>query len=67
VSDDDRDRAIVDPSGRPARAAADQTTCPGCGATSPPGDPKARVRSGGFGACHDVCARCGYEFAELTI
>jgi len=47
---------ILDPQGHPARAPADRQ-CPRCGA-----DPEARVASGGFGAPHPVCSRCGYEF-----
>ncbi len=51
------DRRIVDPTGRPARKAADQR-CPQCGA----GHEK-RVKSG-MGAAHPVCMRCGYEWHE---
>jgi len=57
---------ILDPSGKPARQASDQT-CPGCFAICPEGDETARVRSGGFGVCHDVCVRCGYEWNTLTL
>ena len=52
---------IVDPSGRPARK-AQSTDCPGCSA------PKAKRRlSSGFGAPHDICGECGFDFPERTI
>jgi ribosomal protein S27AE len=50
---------IVDAYGRPARDER-RRACPRCGGTD-------RVLSAGFGeAVHDVCGRCGYEFAERT-
>jgi predicted RNA-binding Zn-ribbon protein involved in translation (DUF1610 family) len=49
---------LVDASGRAVRVSHD---CPQCGA-----DKAKRVASGGFGAPHDVCAVCGYEWETLT-
>lgn len=48
---------IVDPSGRPARQAVDET-CPQCGK----GEDQRRA-SGGFGTPWTVCS-CGYEWKE---
>jgi hypothetical protein len=61
--------AILDGSGKPARQSVGPVRCPRCHVESPTGDPKKRVRSGGFGAdVHDVCLNCGYEFeGELTV
>lgn len=54
--------ALVDPQGRAAsRRRAEDKTCPGCGAGS-----EKRVPSGGFGARHPVCGRCGHEWTEET-
>lgn len=47
---------LVDPSGKPARKAAD-TRCPQCGAGK-----NKRVASCGFGIAHPVCSGCGYEW-----
>jgi uncharacterized protein (DUF983 family) len=47
---------IVDPNGKPARAAAD-VSCPRCGAGT-----DQRVPSAGFGEPHPVCRRCGHEW-----
>jgi len=58
---------ILDSHGRPARQAIETTTCPGCRRACPPGDETTRVRSGGFGAVHDCCGACGYDFEELTV
>lgn len=49
---------IVNPQGRPARAAAPET-CPRCGA----GD-DTRKPSGGFGTPWTVCGDCGYEWKD---
>lgn len=57
---------ILDPSGKPVRQAID-TACPGCRRPCPAGDETTRVRSGGFGAVHDCCRACGYDFEELTV
>lgn len=51
---------VLGPDGQPARREA-STLCPQCQA---PKD--RRVRSSGFGAPHDVCGKCGYEFEEWT-
>lgn len=52
---------IVDPGGRPARAAI-STDCPNCRA------PKTKRRlSSGFGDPHDVCGVCGHDFEERTL
>lgn len=58
--DDDRP-TIVDPTGRRARD-PESRRCPTCGA-----GPEQRVSSSGFGQPHDVCRRCGHEFAEDTV
>lgn len=62
----DTAKPLVDAHGRPARDAVD-TKCPRCRQECPRGDEQHRVRSGGFGAVHDVCVHCGYEFEELTV
>jgi uncharacterized protein (DUF983 family) len=49
---------IVDGSGQPARRAADRA-CPTCHA-----GPDKRRLSSGFGASHDVCGVCGYEWMD---
>lgn len=49
---------LVDPSGRPARKAVDET-CPRCGAS-----PEVRVASSGFGVPHPVCTVCGHEWPD---
>jgi len=49
----------VDPK---AKLAAGDTRCPDCRA-----DQSARVASGGFGALHDVCGKCGHDFEEWTL
>lgn len=52
---------LLDPTGRPARAAIDRA-CPRCGAP-----PEKRVLSAGFGSPHDVCSACGHDFDERTL
>ena len=54
-----QDRQIVDPSGKPARQALD-TACPKCGA-----GPDKRVASCGFGTPSTLCSSCGYDFQEV--
>lgn len=54
-------RAILDASGRPARATV-RTDCPRCHAPA-----SERVASAGFGSPHDVCRQCGHEFDVLTV
>jgi len=39
-----------------------ETRCPVCRA-----DQSKRVPSGAFGALHDVCGKCGYDFEEWTL
>lgn len=57
--DGERPRPILDAQGRPARETR-RRPCPRCGGTD-------RVLSAGFGeTVHDVCGRCGYEFADRT-
>jgi uncharacterized protein (DUF983 family) len=51
---------LIGPDGFPARRPEDQT-CPRCGA-----EPDKRRLSSGFGAPHDVCGVCGFEFEERT-
>jgi hypothetical protein len=69
MSDDlsDRRKPLLDPQGRPARAAI--VTCPQCGVACPKGDATKRTRSSGFGGdVHDVCVNCGHDFhGELTV
>lgn len=48
---------LTDPKPLPKSAA-----CPQCRAGK-----DRRVRSGGFGAFHDVCGQCGFEFEERTV
>lgn len=57
--------SVLNAQGRPASPTV--AACPQCGALCPPGDAQARVASGGFGALHDVCARCGFDFEEYTL
>lgn len=58
----DEQPLIVNPAGKPARAAL-ETNCPNCRA------PKTkRVLSASFGPdIHDVCSVCGHDFPERTI
>jgi hypothetical protein len=53
---------LLTPDGRIARVALAPQPCPQCGAK-----PERRVLSGGFGAVHDVCGTCGYDFPERTL
>jgi ribosomal protein L37AE/L43A len=50
---------LLDATGRPVRPSTD---CPRCGA-----EKSKRVASAGFGAPHDVCRECGYEWEGLTV
>lgn len=47
---------LVDASGRPLGRQV-REPCPRCGAS-----PDRRVPSAGFGAPHDCCGRCGFEW-----
>ena len=51
---------ILGPDGKAARKANE--ACPRCGAGR-----NKREASAGFGAPHDVCSQCGYEWEELTV
>jgi ribosomal protein L37AE/L43A len=51
---------VLGPNGLPARVLP-SNDCPRCGK-----DAAARVASAGFGAPHDVCSKCGFEFEGLT-
>jgi uncharacterized protein (DUF983 family) len=54
--------ALVGADGRSPARAKKSKDCPRCDAA-----PEKRRLSGGFGAVHDVCGSCGYDFPERTI
>lgn len=56
---------IVDAHGRKPEKTIER--CPRCQVECPKGDTKRRVASGGFGAVHDCCLNCGFEFQESTV